>query len=193
MTTQSQALRMQKSKLVLPFKYNGQTGTTFTIPSSKHHYSNIFQRPESHHGPVIDYLAPCQPDCLSASPTSLKFTKIAESGLLTPGSPASQKWATDALHKTNNTWTVKIPSSLKAGNYVLRNEIIALHTAGTVGGAQNYPQCFNLKVVGDGSVSLPQGVVATSFYRPETKGIVFNIAANVGAYVVPGPPLWKGS
>jgi cellulase len=124
---------------------------------------------------------------------ALKFTKIAESGLLTPGSPSTQKWATDTLHKNNNTWIVKIPSSLKPGNYILRNEIIALHTAGTVGGAQNYPQCFNLKVVGGGSVSLPDGVVATRFYRPEMNGIVFNIAANVGKYVVPGPPVWKGS
>jgi cellulase len=114
------------------------------------------------------------------------------------------------MHKSNNTWTVKIPVSLKAGNYVLRNEIIALHTAGTVGGAQNYPQsvqtalrrtkhvltsprCFNLKVTGGGTSTLPEGVPATKFYRPETKGIVFNIAANVAAYSIPGPALWKAS
>jgi len=150
--------------------------------------------PDSHHGPIIDYLAPCPSDnCLASSPASLKFTKIAETGLVKPGSPKEYVWATDQLRKSNNTWSVKIPAALKAGNYVLRNEIIALHTAGTVGGAQNYPQCFNVKVVGGGSVALPVGIPATQFYRPETKGIVFNIARTVGVgeYTVPGPPVWK--
>lgn len=41
--------------------------------------------------------------------------------------------------KNNNTWTVQIPASIKAGNYVLRHETIGLHEAGNVGGAQNYP------------------------------------------------------
>jgi cellulase len=39
----------------------------------------------------------------------------------------------------NNTWTVKIPASIKAGNYVLRHETIGLHQAGTAGQAQLYP------------------------------------------------------
>ncbi|KAF2429658.1 glycoside hydrolase [Tothia fuscella] len=149
--------------------------------------------PDSHHGPIIDYLAPCPGDCTTlSSPTLLKFTKTAEAGLVKPGAPNTYIWATDAMHKNNNTWISKIPSSLKPGNYVLRNEIIALHTAGTVGGAQNYPQCFNLKVTGNGGKALPGGVPATQFYRGESQGIVFNIAAKVDSYPVPGPPLWTG-
>ena len=38
------------------------------------------------------------------------------------------------------SWTVKIPSSLAPGSYVLRHEIIGLHSAGSSNGAQNYPQ-----------------------------------------------------
>jgi cellulase len=90
---------------------------------------------DSHHGPVIDYLAPCVGPCTSASPQSLKFTKIAESGLVKAGPPNSYVFATDVMIKNNNTWTVKIPAGLKSGEYVLRNEIIALHAAGTVGGS----------------------------------------------------------
>ena len=41
--------------------------------------------------------------------------------------------------KNNNTWSVTIPMGIKAGNYVLRHETIALHQAQAVGGAQNYP------------------------------------------------------
>jgi cellulase len=74
---------------------------------------------------------------------------------------------------------------------VLRNEIIALHTAGTVGGAQNYPQCFNLEVSGQGTRELSGGVPATQFYQPAENGIVFNIARVVesGGYRIPGPAL----
>jgi lytic cellulose monooxygenase (C1-hydroxylating) len=146
---------------------------------------------DTHHGPVIDYLAPCVGPCTSASPQSLKFTKIAESGLVKAGPPTSYVFATDVMIKNNNTWTVKIPTGLKSGEYVLRNEIIALHTAGTVGGAQNYPQCFNLKVIGGGQLTLPPGAPGTSLYKPQTPGIVFNIAATIQRYPIPGPPLWK--
>jgi len=38
------------------------------------------------------------------------------------------------------SWNVKIPSSLAPGSYVLRHEIIGLHSAGSSNGAQNYPQ-----------------------------------------------------
>jgi hypothetical protein len=96
------------------------------------------------------------------------------------------------MRNHNTTWTVTIPKNLKAGKYVLRNEIIALHTAGTVNGAQNYPQCFNLQVTGSGTASLPPGTPATQLYKPTTPGIVFNIAANLNSYPIPGPALWKG-
>lgn len=148
---------------------------------------------ESHHGPVLDYLAPCSSSCTAVSPSALSFTKIAESGLITPGNPSSYVFASDALIKHNSTWNVKIPAGLKNGEYVLRTEIIALHAAGTVGGAQNYPQCFNLRVTGGGHVSLPQGLPATKFYKPDMRGIVFNIAGMVKSYPIPGPPLWKGA
>jgi hypothetical protein len=38
------------------------------------------------------------------------------------------------------SWNVKVPSSLAPGSYVLRHEIIGLHSAGNPNGAQNYPQ-----------------------------------------------------
>jgi len=88
---------------------------------------------------------------------------------------------------------VTIPKSLKAGNYVIRNEIIALHQAGTVGGAQNYPQCANLKVTGSGTAVPTGGIPATAFYKPADNGIVFNIAAAQQSYPVPGPPVWRGA
>lgn len=46
------------------------------------------------------------------------------------------------------SWQTAVQSEMAAGNYVLRHETIALHSAGQEGGAQAYPQCVNLKVTG---------------------------------------------
>ncbi|KAF1988333.1 lytic polysaccharide monooxygenase [Aulographum hederae CBS 113979] len=146
--------------------------------------------PEGHKGPVLTYIAPCDGDCITVDKMSLKFVKIAEKGLVKGGEPAAQQWATDELVANNNTDTVTIPENLKAGNYVIRNEIIALHQAGTAGGAQPYPQCANLKVTGSGSAFPSNGISATEFYKPESNGIVYNIAARQMEYPIPGPPMW---
>lgn len=52
--------------------------------------------PESHHGPVIDYLAKVSSHSASTSPGSLSFFKIAEKGL-NNGANAPGNWATDDL------------------------------------------------------------------------------------------------
>jgi cellulase len=76
----------------------------------------------------------------------------------------AQAWATDDLVKNNFSWDLTIPN-VAPGNYVIRHEIIALHAAGQVNGAQSYPQCVNFKVEGSGTTKLSGGVPATSFYK----------------------------
>lgn len=84
--------------------------------------------PESHHGPVIDYLAKCDgDDCTTVDKETLKFFKIDEAGLI-DGSSAPGKWASDELIAADGKWSVTIPESLAPGQYVLRHEIIALST-----------------------------------------------------------------
>ncbi|KAF0645788.1 hypothetical protein FPSE5266_00619 [Fusarium pseudograminearum] len=140
--------------------------------------------PESHKGPVIDYLASCgSGGCAKVDKTSLKFFKIAEAGMTSGG-----KFASDDLIAAGNTWEVTVPTSIKAGNYVLRHEIIALHAAGQKNGAQNYPQCFNLEVESDGTAE-PAGVAGTSLYTDSEKGIVFDLYNNPTSYPIPGPKM----
>ena len=146
--------------------------------------------PESHHGPVLTYLAKCDGECEKVDKTTLKWFKIAEAGLIDDSSVPG-KWASDELIANNQSSTVTIPSSLAAGNYVARHEIIALHSAGTSGGAQNYPQCVNLKVTSTGTAE-PEGVVGTSLYTAEDPGILVNIYAAL-TYTIPGPTLWSGA
>ncbi|CAI7648187.1 unnamed protein product [Penicillium pancosmium] len=147
--------------------------------------------PESHHGPVITYLANCDGDCTTVDKTSLKFFKIDEAGLI-DDSNVPGTWASDNLISNNNSYTVTIPSSIAAGNYVLRHEIIALHSAGDTNGAQNYPQCINLKVTGGGSDS-PAGTLGTALYKNTDPGIKVNIYQSLSSYEIPGPALYSGA
>lgn len=137
---------------------------------------------DSHKGPIIDYLARCSGSCSTVDKTSLRFFKIAQQGLISPNN-----WATDVLGRNSNRWTVRIPSSLQAGNYVLRHEIIALHSGASPNGAQLYPQCINIQVTGGGS-SQPSGTPGTSLYRATDPGILHNIYTST-TYPIPGPSM----
>ncbi|KAL9598182.1 MAG: hypothetical protein Q9219_004679 [cf. Caloplaca sp. 3 TL-2023] len=147
--------------------------------------------PESHHGPVIDYLANCNGECTSVDKTKLLFNKIDELGLLDYSSMPGN-WASDKLIAANNSWTVTVPQSLAPGNYVLRHEIVALHSAQNPDGAQNYPQCINLQVTGYGADRLASGTLGMALYKPNDAGIAVNIYEKL-TYTIPGPKLYSGS
>ncbi|EXJ84836.1 endoglucanase [Capronia epimyces CBS 606.96] len=145
-----------------------------------------------HHGPVLDYLASCGDDCTTVDKTKLLFNKI-DAGGLVDGSKGPGIWASDDLVTNNSSWVVTIPSSIAPGKYVLRHEIIALHVAETVGGAQNYPQCINLEITSSGTNSLNTGTLGTDLYDAHDPGILINIYQTLTSYIIPGPPLFDGS
>ncbi|KAI1372788.1 carbohydrate-binding module family 1 protein [Hypoxylon crocopeplum] len=148
--------------------------------------------PESHKGPMIDYLAACDGSCETVNKEVLEFFKIDEVGLIDPDGAQNGFWGSDELIQNNNTWLVQIPANIKAGNYVLRHETIALHSAGQTNGAQAYPQCFNLEIIGDGT-DVPAGTLGTKLYTPEDPGILFNLYTTGLTYTIPGPSLIAGA
>jgi hypothetical protein len=145
--------------------------------------------PDSHHGPVITYLAACNGDCSTVDKATLEFFKIEEKGLI-DGSTPPGTWATDQLIAAGNRWTVTIPSTIAAGNYVMRHELIGLHSAGQLNGAQNYPQCINLQVTGGGSAT-PAGTLGEALYKNTDAGILFNLYTTLTSYPIPGPALFS--
>ena len=147
--------------------------------------------PESHHGPVISYLANCGASCETVDKTTLEFFKIDGVGLV-DGSTVPGYWGDDQLIENNNSWMVEIPSSIAPGFYVLRHELIALHGAFSENGAQNYPQCFNLEITGSGSAK-PSGVLGTDLYTPTDPGILIDIYKSLSTYVIPGPTMIPGA
>ncbi|KAK7983215.1 hypothetical protein PG989_010617 [Apiospora arundinis] len=135
-------------------------------------------------GPVLTYVADCGGDCAQADVNALKWVKIDESGY------EGGKWGAAKLVANGGTWTTKVPANLKAGNYVFRNEIIALHAGGQENGAQNYPQCVNIAVTGSGT-ELPEGTLGTNLYTSKDAGILFNpYQGTISSYTVPGPKLF---
>jgi cellulase len=100
----------------------------------------------------------------------------------------------------------KIPTDLAAGDYLLRAEVIALHTAGQTGGAQFYMSCCmsrltflsmvrksansqyadQLTVSGTGNLS-PATVKLPGAYSASDPGIKINIHAAISSYTIPGP------
>ncbi|KAI0021741.1 lytic polysaccharide monooxygenase [Xylariomycetidae sp. FL0641] len=158
---------------------DASAGDTLTV------YWNTW--PDTHQGPVLNYLAECSGECTEATAGDLTFTKISAAGLI-----SGQEWATDDLIAANFSSTVTLPAALAPGNYVLRHEIIALHSAGSENGAQNYPQCLNLKVAdGGGSTALPAGEPATDLYTPTDPGILFDLYSGYTSYDIPGPAVWE--
>ncbi|KAF2826373.1 hypothetical protein CC86DRAFT_417458 [Ophiobolus disseminans] len=142
--------------------------------------------PESHVGPVIDYLAKVD-DVTTATAKDLEFFKIDAAGY------EGGEWAATKLLKNNLTWSVTVPENIAAGQYVLRHEIIALHSAGQDNGAQNYPKCINIEVTGSGTET-PAGVTADKLYTPTDPGIKVNVySGDLSSYVIPGPALFSGA
>lgn len=177
---------------IICHKGGKNAGGHATVKAGSSIYIQWSEWPESHKGPVIDYLASCgSTGCESVDKTTLKFFKIDEVGLV-DGSSTPGTYGDDQLIANNNGWMVQIPESIKPGSYVLRHEIIALHSAGQEDGAQAYPQCFNLEITGSGTTE-PEGVLGTELYKADDEGILFNIYQTLESYPVPGPALIAGA
>jgi cellulase len=104
-------------------------------------------------------------------------------------------YGTDKLMKNNHTYTVTVPSNLKAGNYVVRHEIISLHFAlrgsGDKAGqplnsTEIYPVCFNIQVLGDGTAAPPTLGKFPGIYQRSDPGILTNIYSGPNRYVSTG-------
>jgi lytic cellulose monooxygenase (C1-hydroxylating) len=100
-------------------------------------------------------------------------------------------WGTDVLNAACGKYNVTIPKDIAPGNYLLRAEVIALHVAGSVGGAQFYMSCFQLSVTGSGTAS-PATVKLPGAYSATDPGILFNLYGSYTTYTVPGPTVYGG-
>ncbi|KAK0505063.1 putative endo-beta-1,4-glucanase D [Armillaria luteobubalina] len=143
----------------------------------------------SHVGPIVAYIAPAD-----ATPGEDAWVKIYEEGY------DGSEWAVTKLIANEGKVDITIPSTLAAGDYLYRIEILALHesdtlyTANSARGIQLYPSCHQLTVTGSGSTSLPGGVPFPGTYTDDEPGILFNVySEDASTYVIPGPDVWDGT
>ncbi|KIY73452.1 lytic polysaccharide monooxygenase [Cylindrobasidium torrendii FP15055 ss-10] len=135
-----------------------------------------------HYGPVIIYLAKVD-DAASAEGTDAAWFKVDSAGLV---SNSPDYFANQVLNDNCGHWTFTVPADIAPGDYLLRAETIALHSASGAGGAQFYMTCYQLTVTGGGSAS-PDTVSFPGAYDASDPGILVDIHQTLSTYVVPGP------
>jgi len=157
-------------------------------------------------GPIVDYLASCDGDCTTYDATDANFVKVAEFGIdmsqtiepelrnLMAAKPevyhpsGAGLWAAAKMIQDHSSWTLNVPSSLKAGQYIWRSEMLNMHTANS---AQSYIACIQLDVTGGGGASIQGGTKAYELY-PTSAFSDFNIYTNdASTFKIPGPALYE--
>jgi len=136
-------------------------------------------------GPLMTYMASCgSTTCDKFDASQAKWFKIDEAGRKSNGDWFQQ----DIMD--GKEYSTSVPQNLKAGGYLIRHEIIALHLANNKGGAEFYPSCIQVNVKGSGT-GTPSSNSLVSFpgaYSDSDAGIfdknVFNTKAK---YSFPGP------
>lgn len=103
-------------------------------------------------GPMIAWLAYCDNagnDCATFDSSTAAWFKIGERGLQ-EGGIETGVWFQKAFSRWDGApslWEEVIPASLRPGRYLVRHEIISLHSANK---PQFYPECAHLEVRGTG-------------------------------------------
>lgn len=135
----------------------------------------------SHKGPALAYLKKVS-DAKTDSGVGSGWFKIAEEGLGSNG-----KWAVDNLIANGGVQTITIPQCIAPGQYLLRGELIALHAAGSQGGAQLYMECAQINVLGGSASKTPATVSFPGAYKATDPGILYNLYSGQKTYTIPGP------
>jgi hypothetical protein len=86
--------------------------------------------------------------------------------------------------------SVTLPTQVAPGDYLVRHEIIALHLAVTLGGAEFYPSCTQIRVGGSQTGTPNQTVSFPGAYNDNDPGIYDpSIYSSGASYTFPGGPV----
>ncbi|KAL6708041.1 hypothetical protein ACN47E_003475 [Coniothyrium glycines] len=146
----------------------------------------------SHKGPVMVYMKKVD-NALNnpgAGPGNGWF-KIAHAGYV------NGRWAVDDLISAGGIQKATIPKCIANGDYLVRFELLALHSALTRGQAQFYMECVSVRVSGGTGAKAPSTVSIPGTYKADDSGVLFNVwsAGNGkpypnGGYNIPGPSVF---
>lgn len=145
----------------------------------------------AHYGPVLVYMAAVD-DAASAVGSDSAWFKVFQDTWASAGSTGSDdNWGTKDLNTCGGKMDVVIPEDLAPGDYLVRAEAIALHSAGSEGGAQFYMTCYQITVTGSGT-AVADTVSIPGAYAASDAGILINIYQSMSTYEAPGPTVISG-
>lgn len=146
----------------------------------------------SHKGPVMVYMKKVDNalNTASSAPGNGWF-KIAHAGY------TNRRWAVDDLIAAGGVQRARIPQCIANGDYLVRFELLALHSAHNRGQAQWYMGCASVRVSGGSGSKTPSTVSIPGTYSLDHPGVHFNTwSAGNGqpypntAYPIPGPSVF---
>ncbi|KAH7338740.1 glycosyl hydrolase family 61-domain-containing protein, partial [Rhizoctonia solani] len=172
-------------------------GVTATVAAGESVTWTMNTWPADHKGPMQVYMANCGDSCDNFDGSGNVWFKVSSEGLI---DASSFYWGSDKLIAQGNSWTQVIPSNIKAGKYLMRFELLALHSAGA---PQFYPSCTQLDITGGGNgapasselFSIPgvyqqgdQGLFGSIWSQPQSWPQVGpNVAAFISGDSAPAP------
>lgn len=147
--------------------------------------------PEGHSGPILNHMASCGgPTCTGVDATTLDWFAIHHSGY----DATAKIWPTDVLATTGAKHTITLPTDLPGGAYLLRFELIAMHSVP----AQFYPWAAEIDLTSSGT-SLPSSEYMGKFpdmYSAAANNMALDFSLYTGndlmSFVLPGVPVYPG-
>ncbi|KAK4212625.1 family 61 putative glycoside hydrolase [Rhypophila decipiens] len=143
---------------------------------------------KSHKGPIMHYMAKVD-NAATSSAAGLRWFKISEESF----NAGQRRWAVDNMI-ANNGWSyTTIPTCIAPGQYLLRVELLALHSAYSNMGAQFYQSCAQINVSSSGTLVPSQTVSIPGLYQQNDPSILIQIWVNGKddnggrPYKAPGP------
>ncbi|KAK6218811.1 hypothetical protein LQW54_002737 [Pestalotiopsis sp. IQ-011] len=151
-------------------------------------------------GPIIVWMYKCAGEFSACDGSGSGWFKIDEAGFHGDGktvfldTETPSGWDIAKLVGGNKGWTSTIPAGLAPGNYLIRHELIALHQAKS---PQWYAECAQIAVTGSGTAQpTADQKAAIPGYCKQTDpniSVAINDHTISQTYVVPGPPVFKGT
>jgi len=155
-----------------------------TVDASEGDKIKVQWSPLVHMGPITHMLYGPVDDAAQTTGIGAGWFKIDELDSV------DGKWASQAMIAENYTHEFSLPKGLASGEYLLRSEMLALHNAQLVGGAEFYIGCAQLKIKGTGSKgSCTPTISLPGAYKAEDKDIYIpNVYSGfeVKGYAAPG-------
>ncbi|KAF5024719.1 hypothetical protein F66182_3203 [Fusarium sp. NRRL 66182] len=144
---------------------------------------------EGHKGPCSVYVKKVD-DMYSDSAAGDGWFKIWEDGY----NVEEGTWCVDRLRDNDGLLSVDLPTGLPSGYYLVRPEVLALHSA-PEGDPQFYTSCAQIFIENgpEGPLEIPEKYQASipGYVNKDTAGLTYNIYNDKkGKYPIHGPEVW---